>query len=113
MSRRAVEWAGLHLGRGRILGRVLPRVFAAVSALSIGRIPVHASNSCPCSGPMNGGYCGSSLCNGSQCSHSGITNCSLTTAYCGTNGCWTCSGQTCCDCACSGGGSNWFCYCSG
>jgi len=113
VSRELVEWTALRVGRRRFLGGALSSVFAGMAALAVGRIPAFASNTCPCSGPFNGGYCGSSLCNGSSCYHSGITTCSLTTAYCGSSGCWSCNGQTCCDCACSGGGSNWFCYCSG
>lgn len=113
MSRRLVEWSALHLGRRRFIGGALATVFGVAAGLATGRLTAEASNSCPCSGPFNGGYCGSSLCSGSTCSHSGITTCSLTTAYCGSNGCWTCSGQTCCDCVCNGGGSTWYCYCSG
>ena len=111
MSLRLVEWSALRVGRRRFLGGTLSSVFAVMATLATGRIPVSASNSCPCSGPNNSGYCGSSLCNGSACWHSGITSCSLTIAFCGSTGCWTCGGQTCCDCVCSGGGSDWYCYC--
>lgn len=113
MSQRLVQWSAMRVGRRRFLGGALSSFFAVMAALATGRIPASASNTCPCSGPFNGGYCGSSLCNGSNCSHSGITFCSLTTAYCGSNGCWSCNGQTCCDCVCNGGGSSWYCYCAG
>jgi hypothetical protein len=113
MKLAMVEWSALRLGRRRVTQAVLSRVFTALAGVAVGQIRAQASNSCPCSGPMSGGYCGSSLCSGSTCWHSGITTCSLTTAYCGSTGCWTCSGQTCCDCVCNGGGSTWYCYCSG
>jgi hypothetical protein len=106
-------WAALRLGRRRVAGELLRRVFAVMANVSLGRIAVEASNSCPCTGPMNGGYCGSSLCDGSSCYHSGITSCTLTIAYCGSTGCWSCAGKTCCDCVCNGGGSSWYCYCEG
>jgi hypothetical protein len=114
MSRRLAEWSALHVGRRRFLKGTLSTVFGAMAAISVGRLPVEASGTCPCSGPNNGGYCGTSLCSGSNCSHSGITNCSLTTAYCNAGtGCWTCNGATCCDCYCAAGGSDWYCYCGG
>ncbi len=114
MSGRLVEWSALRIGRRRFIGGALSGVFGAAAALAVGRLDAFASGTCPCSGPFSGGYCGSSLCNGSSCSHSGITTCSLTTAYCGAGtGCWSCNGATCCDCVCNGGGSTWYCYCSG
>lgn len=103
----------MHVGRRRFLKGGLSTVFGAVAAVAVGRLPAAASGTCPCSGPFNGGYCGSGLCSGSTCSHDGISTCSLTTAYCGGGtGCWTCNGATCCDCVCNGGGSTWYCYCS-
>lgn len=113
MSARVVSWAALRLGRRRVMRGVLSSLFSLLASIAVGRVPVEASNTCPCSGPFNGGYCGSSLCSGSSCYHSGLTTCSLTTAYCGSTGCWTCSGQSCCDCVCNGGGSTWYCYCQG
>ncbi|HXA29384.1 MAG TPA: hypothetical protein VN193_11640 [Candidatus Angelobacter sp.] len=114
MSRRAMAWTSMHVGRRRFLQGGLATVFATVASVAVGRSPVGASDHCPCDGPFGGGYCGSGLCNGSNCSHSGLTFCSLTTAFCNANtGCWTCNGATCCDCACNGGGSSWYCYCGG
>jgi hypothetical protein len=113
MSGRLVTWSALRIGRRRVAQAALSRLFGLLARVAVGRIRAEGSNTCPCSGPFNGGYCGSSLCSGSSCSHSGITTCSLTIAYCGTGGCWSCSGQTCCDCVCNGGGSTWYCYCKG
>jgi hypothetical protein len=70
-----------------------------------------ASATC-CTGPNGSGSCVINNCDSYNCQG----QCSFVTGFCGSGSCWSsgfCTGQTCCDCSCTDGTRNWYCYCVG
>lgn len=94
------------------LRRASARVFVTLAGLAANLRPLPVEAAC-CGGFGGTGHCGATNCNGGACQSGGGVNCGYNSGGgCPTGGaCWDEGCGLCCDCFCSQGSFQWYCYC--